>query len=224
MNATHYRFTEAALPVAEIRQTEARRMAGQSCRMGSLRHPVIDWQAWWRQLYRVLVQLLLVTRTILRSLFALAGEQLFNLKRYLMIKEELLAEAFYEAMDSFFVMDTEAEIHLITEPFNQQNFVTSGERFLHYAAATAGSFANIFSLSHDFNKNIAKANKSASWILKRNHDKIRSHEAKSPNIWFWKRWIGDATGLGYLNILMRRLWNFRQKPGHPEIGADCLKC
>jgi hypothetical protein len=224
MNATHYRFTEAAAPVAEFRKTEARRMAGQVYRMGSLRHPLIDWQAWWRQAYRVLIQLLLFTRTILFSMCAFADEQLYNLKRFLMIMEVIVAEEFYEAMDSFFVMGTVAEIQLVAEPLQENKFVTSGERFLRYATAISKSVVPIFSLSYDFNKNLAKSDKPTTSNKSRSHDKMRPHVAKSPNCLFWKRWIGEAKGVVNLVIILRRVLNFHPKSAPPGICTNCLRC
>lgn len=223
MNTRHYRFSETALPVNEIRKTKAKHPVAKGIRKGCLRQPEIDWQAWWRQAYRLLIQLLSAARRLFAALFAFANLQIINLKRFMMMKEELLAEAFYQAMDSFFVMGTVAEHRLLTEPVGHQNFASSGERALHVSVAARRSNAHYFGLTNGFNKNVAKATKSTRWTNENHHKKIKYQQGKFLKLLFWKKWINNATDVLYHLIIMHLL-KIQPKTAHPEIGAAYLKC
>jgi hypothetical protein len=224
MKATHYHFSETALPVDEIRKTKTRNTAGQDYRMGNLKYPIIDWVAWWRQLYRVIVQLLSVARLLLQAFSAFILKQLLNLKHYLMMKEELLSEAFYEAMDSFFVMDTMAEVILVAEPLRHQNFASSGQRLMYFSASVPESNTHTFSLTNDFNKTIAKANKPARWTNDQQNNGLSHRQAKTSKLRFWKRWFNNATSAPYYNTIMHLFLKTRPITAHPEVGTDHLKC
>lgn len=223
MNTRHHRFSETALPVNEIRKTKAKHPVAKGIRKGSLRQPDIDWQAWWRQAYRLLIQLLLAARRLFAALFAFANLQIINLKHFLMMKEELLAEAFYEAMDSFFVMGTEAEQRLLIEPVGQQSFASSGQRSMHVSVAGPDSNAYYFGLTNGFNKNIVKDYKSTRWVNENHYRKIKYQQQKFQKMRFWKKWFKKAAGVLYHNIIMHLL-KIQPQPAHPEIGADYLKC
>jgi hypothetical protein len=224
MNATHYHFSETVLSADEIRKTKIRHSTGQDCRISNLKYPIIDWVAWWRQLYRLNVQLLSAARMLLLSLFAFIIKQLINLKRYLMMKEELLAEAFYEAMDSFFVMDTIAEVILVAQPLGNQNFVSSGQRSIHVSVVAPESNTHTFSMIDDFSKSIAKANKPARWTNDPQHRELKGGQAKSLKQWFWKRWFNNAASAPYYNTIIHLFLKIRPITAHTEIGADYLKC
>jgi hypothetical protein len=223
MNTLHYRFSETALPVNEIRKTKARHPLAKGIRKGCWRQPDIDWQAWWRQAYRLLFELISAAGRRFATLFAFAILQIVNLKRFLMIKEELLAEAFYEAMDSFFVMGTVAEHRLLTEPVGHQNFASSGERALHVSVAARRSNAHYFGLTNGFNKNVAEATKTTRWTNEIYNKKIKSRQGKFSKLLFWKKWINNATEGSYHNIIMHLL-KIQSKTAHLETGTAYLKC
>jgi hypothetical protein len=224
MNARNYQFTETVIRVNEIRKTKTRHTAGHDYRMGNLKYPIIDWQAWWWQLYHMLVRLLSVAQKLVLTLFAFAKEQLVNLKRYLMIKEELLAEAFYETMDSFFVMGTVAEVILVPDLPSHQNFASSGQQLMHVSAAEPIRNVHAFSLTYGFSKNDIKANKSTRWTNDQQYEQLRYRQMKLLKSWVWKRWFSAAAGVLYLNNIMHAFLKIRLITAHPEIGADYLKC
>ncbi|HZK09001.1 MAG TPA: hypothetical protein VFC92_12500 [Bacteroidales bacterium] len=224
MNARHYRFSGTALPVNEIRKRKNRDIARQDCGIGNLRYPIIDWVAFWRQLYRVLNQLLSAAGKLFAALFAFVMMQLVNLKRYLMMKEELLAEEFYEAMDSFFVMDTMAEHLLVIEPLHHQNSTSSGQRLIRFSVAAPEKNVHSFSLTDDFNKSAAKPNMPTHWTNENHLGEFRYRQTKSSKLWFWKRWFKNWAGVLYINDIMHLFLKIQPTAAHPKTIADCMNC